>query len=100
MKVSDLYAIRAVVKAVAESIAEMQIGKAGTRLEDCKLHDTRFYYEGQYHDAIIYDRNQLHEGLTVPGPAIICEMDSTTLVLPGYQACVDPVGNLLINPVH
>lgn len=95
----EIVMIRAVVKAIAESIAEMHIGKAGTKLEDCKLHDTRFYYEGQYHDAIIYDRNLLHEGLTVPGPAILCEMDATTLVLPGYQACVDPVGNLLINPV-
>jgi N-methylhydantoinase A len=33
------------------------------------------------------------------GPAIVSEMDSTTVVLPGYSATVDSVGNLLIQPV-
>ena len=62
------------------------------------MHDSRFYYEGAWHDAPIYDRNLLHEGLEVPGPAIVVEMDSTTVILPGYAARVDSVGNLLINP--
>jgi N-methylhydantoinase A len=47
---------------------------------------------------VIYDRNKLHEGLEVPGPAIVGEMDSTTVILPGYRARVDAVGNLLIEP--
>ena len=32
------------------------------------------------------------------GPAIVTEMDSTTLVLPGHAATVHPSGSLLINP--
>ena len=40
-----------------------------------------------------------YPGLVVPGPSIVSEMDSTTVVLPGYEARVDSVGNLLINPV-
>jgi N-methylhydantoinase A len=94
----EILMIRAVVKAKAKSIAEMSIGQAGTTLDECKMHDTRFYYEGEHHDAIIFDRNKLHEGLEVPGPAIVSEMDSTTVVLPGYRARVDSVGNLLIEP--
>jgi N-methylhydantoinase A len=94
----EILMIRAVVKARAKAIADLHIGQAGSTLEECKLHDTRFYYEGAYHEAGIYDRNRLHEGLTVPGPAIISEMDSTTVVLPAYEARVDAVGNLLINP--
>jgi N-methylhydantoinase A len=94
----EILMIRAVVKARAKAIAERTIGEAGTALADCKLHDTRFYYEGEHHDAVIYDRNKLHEGLVVPGPAIVSEMDSTTVVLPGYSARVDSVGNLLIEP--
>ena len=74
----------------------LSIGQEGTTLADCKLHDSRFYYEGEHHDAIIYDRNKLHAGLEVTGPAIVSEMDSTTVVLPGYRARVDAVGNLLI----
>ncbi len=95
----EILMIRAVVKARAKAIAERTIGEAGTTLDDCKLHDTRFYYEGEHHDAVIYDRNKLHEGLVVPGPSIVSEMDSTTVVLPGYSARVDSVGNLLIEPV-
>lgn len=30
------------------------------------------------------------------GPCIISEMDSTTLVLPGFQAGIDSIGNILI----
>ena len=94
----EILMIRAVVKAKAKSIAEMTIGQAGTTLQECKLHDSRFYFEGEHHDAVIYDRNKVHEGLEVPGPAIVGEMDSTTVVLPGYRARVDSVGNLLIEP--
>jgi N-methylhydantoinase A len=61
------------------------------------VHGSRFYYEGQHYDAAIYDRGKLHEGLTVPGPAIVSEMDSTTVILPGYAARVDGIGNLLID---
>ncbi|MDJ0879770.1 MAG: hydantoinase/oxoprolinase family protein [Halieaceae bacterium] len=94
----EILMIRAVVKARAKAIAELTIGEVGTTLEECKLHDTSFYYEGKHHDAVIYDRNKLHEGLVVPGPSIVSEMDSTTVVLPGYSARVDSVGNLLIEP--
>ncbi len=94
----EILMIRAVVKAKAKAIAELSMGQEGTTLEDCKLHDTSFYYEGEHHDAVIYDRGKLHEGLVVPGPSIVSEMDSTTVVLPGYSARVDSVGNLLIEP--
>ena len=94
----EILMIRAVVKAKSSSIAAKVLGEAGSTLEDCKLHDTSFYWEGEHHDAVIYDRNKLHEDLVVPGPAIVSEMDSTTVVLPGYAARVDSIGNLLIEP--
>ena len=90
--------IRAIVSAPARSIAQVAVGKADANLEDCKIHDSRFYYEGESFEAAIYDRDLLHTGLVVPGPAIVGEMDSTTVILPGYEARVDEIGNLLINP--
>ena len=90
--------IRAVARAKAQSIGEHAIGDADANLADCEMHDTRFYFEGEWHAGKIYDRSKLHTDLVVPGPAIISEMDSTTVVLPGYAATVDTVGNLLINP--
>ncbi|MEM8564345.1 MAG: hydantoinase/oxoprolinase family protein [Pseudomonadota bacterium] len=94
----EILMIRAVVKARAKSIAELKSGQPGTTLEECRIHNSQFYYEGQWHDIDIYDRDRLHSGLVVPGPAIVGEMDSTTVVLPGFEARVDEVGNLLINP--
>ena len=94
----EILMIRAVARAQAQAIAESDVGDAGASLQDCEIQDTRFYSVGEWHAAKIYDRAKLQPGLVVPGPAIVLEMDSTTVVLPGYFAKVDLVGNLLINP--
>jgi N-methylhydantoinase A len=94
----EIVMIRAIVKAKSQAIAELVTGEAGTTLEDCKIQDSRFYYEGDWYDISIYARGKLHEGLTITGPAIINEMDSTTVILPTYEAKVDQQGNLIINP--
>jgi len=94
----ELVMIRAIVRAPARQIAEVAVGQADASLADCRVHDTKFYYEGQWRDAVIYDRTKMHAGLAVPGPSIVSEMDSTTVILPGYEARVDEIGNLLINP--
>ena len=95
----EIVMIRAIVKATSTLTAELrQVGDENFTLEDAKLHDTKFYVEQVWHDAVIYDRGKLGAGTVVNGPAIIVEMDSTTLVLPGHTATGDAVGNLLINP--
>ena len=43
--------------------------------------------------------SELRAGDVVPGPAIVVEMDSTTLVLPGHHATAHRSGSLLIEPV-
>lgn len=95
----EILMIRAVVKAKGGDIAERKLGEASLTLADCKVQDTRFFYNGAWHEGAIYNRSKLHPAIVVPGPAIVSEMDSTTVVLPGYQANIDHVGNLLINPV-
>ncbi len=63
-----------------------------------KLRDHELWMDGQLQPAIIYDRAKLRAGDRISGPAIIVEMDSTTLVESDCQATVDAVGNILINP--
>ncbi|MFM7783754.1 MAG: hydantoinase/oxoprolinase family protein, partial [Gammaproteobacteria bacterium] len=94
----EIVMLRAVVKQRARALPVLKLGREGTTLEEAKIHDTRIYHSGVWHAAPIYDRNLLHEGLVVPGPAIVQEMDSTTLLLPGHAARIDAVGNLLIEP--
>jgi N-methylhydantoinase A len=95
----EVVMIRAIVKAKSSLTADLkEVSDKKTKPKDAKLHDTRFYYEQEWHDAVIYDRGKLGIGTVITGPAIIVEMDSTTLILPEHAATVDKIGNLLINP--
>ncbi|SEF15096.1 N-methylhydantoinase A [Rhizobiales bacterium GAS191] len=51
---------------------------------------------GGFTECPIYDRERLGSGHHIAGPAILDQMDSTTLVLPGQAATVDPYLNLII----
>ncbi|MEY3986628.1 MAG: hypothetical protein RLZ59_2073 [Pseudomonadota bacterium] len=62
-----------------------------------KIRDHKLWMDGREQDAVIYDRAKLRAGDIIPGPAIVCEMDSTTLIESGCVATVDAVGNILIN---
>jgi N-methylhydantoinase A len=51
---------------------------------------------GEYVDCPIYDRYALSGGARFPGPAVVEEFDSTTVVHPGFGVTVDEHGNLII----
>ncbi len=95
----EIVMVRAIATAKSQQLPPPPMPDSSTTLADCKLTTSKIYYEGEYHETVIYDRRKLHQNITVTGPAIVSEMDSTTVVLPGYEAAVDNVGNLLINPV-
>ena len=96
----EIVMIRAIVKAKSSLTADLkEVSGKATDPKDAVIHDTKYYYEQEWHDAAIYDRGKLGVGTVITGPAIVSEMDSTTLILPGHAATVDKVGNLLINPV-
>ncbi len=95
----EIVIIRAIVKAKSSLTADLkEVSDKKTKPKDAKLHDTKFYHDQEWHDAVIYDRGKLGVGTVIAGPAIVVEMDSTTMILPGHAATVDTVGNLLINP--
>ena len=96
----EIVMIRAVVKAESSLSADLsQISEEATDIKAAAIHDTEVYVDQEWHDAIVYDRGKLGVNTVVGGPAIIVEMDSTTLILPDHAATVDKVGNLLINAV-
>lgn len=95
----EILMIRAVVAAETMLSADVSIADGKGDVKDAVVHGSRFFYEGSWYEADIYDRGHLGCGHVVTGPAIVSEMDSTTVILPGYEAAVDRVGNLLIEPV-
>ena len=64
-----------------------------------KLRDHEVWADGGLKPAVIYDRARLRAGDRIEGPAVVTEMDSTTLVLPGHEATVDRYGVILITPL-
>jgi N-methylhydantoinase A len=62
------------------------------------LNEHPIHVGGETVTANVYDRAKLRAGDVIAGPAIVTEMDSTTLVLPGHGAEVHASGSLLINP--
>ncbi len=54
--------------------------------------------DGKDLTATVYDRGKLRTGNKVKGPAIVVEMDSTSVILPKHTGTVDKVGCILIYP--
>ena len=95
----ELVNLRVIARAPRPEITERAFEGAGDSLAAAQLGRAPVRYAGVDHDAVLYARAKLSPGQVVPGPAIVMEMDSTTLILPGYDAAVDQVGNLLIRPL-
>ena len=65
------------------------------------MHGRRPVYfaeAGGFVDCPIFLRYELGGGAIVEGRAIVEEMDSTTVLHPGFRATADRYGNLLIEP--
>jgi N-methylhydantoinase A len=54
------------------------------------------YYQDRFLRTPIYNRKMLNSGTVLNGPAIIEQLDSTTVIFPDQQATVDDFGNILI----
>ena len=62
---------------------------------------TTLVFEGQEFDACpIWNRSSLKTGHVIVGPCVIEEMDSNTVIHPGYKCEIDGVGNILILEVE
>ena len=56
------------------------------------------YVEGAHRDVPVYDRARLVAGNVLEGPAIVMQLDSTTVLLPDHDGEIDAIGNILIRP--
>ena len=54
------------------------------------------FFENEAVNTAVYDRTALISGDVVKGPAIVEQLDSTTVVWPAQTATVDPYGNLML----
>ncbi|CAB1369548.1 5-oxoprolinase [Denitratisoma oestradiolicum] len=94
----ELVNLRAVVLGREPVVEAEALATGNADASAARIEETRIYADGAWHSGHIYDRNKLKSGNAVAGPAIVAQMDTTTLILPGYTGTVDRVGNILIRP--
>ncbi|KQZ15403.1 hydantoinase [Mesorhizobium sp. Root554] len=64
---------------------------------DAALREVRpVWYGGTWHDTPVYDREKLPLDAAIEGPAILEQMDCTTVMEPGDRAQSDADGNLVV----
>ena len=95
----ELVSLRAVVQGPEMVAALEATQKGGADACAAIVGETKIYYEGKHHAAHIYDRNKLMAGNRLTGAAIVTQMDTTTVILPGHVGEVDPVGTIFIRPL-
>jgi N-methylhydantoinase A len=95
----ELVNLRAVATGRPPTVSAPRLPAGGPDPSAARTGETKIYVDGGWAQAQLYDRAALAAGNVVAGPAVITEMDSTTLVLPGHAGTVDEVGSLLIRPV-
>ncbi|AZO35190.1 MAG: hydantoinase/oxoprolinase family protein [Mesorhizobium sp.] len=71
-------------------------GRAAT-LEEARREIRPVWYHGTWHDTPVYAREKLPFDAVIEGPAILEQMDATTVLEPGDQARSDADGNIIID---
>ncbi len=90
--------LRAVLQGKPTKVKAPELKRGGPDPKAAVVAEHKIYADGKMRKAKIYDRAKLKAGNKVAGPAVVMEMDSTTVILPGHTGSVDRFGNILINP--
>jgi len=94
----EIVNLRAVALGIAFDLPAAPLPEGDGNPIAAKLRDHEVWIDGQMRPAVIYDRARLRAGDVIPGPAVVVEMDATTLIEHDCAGTVDAVGNILINP--
>jgi len=96
----ELVTVRATVTGPRPDVTTPPLEHGGPDASAARTGTTPIWVDGGHADADLYDRTLLRAGNVLAGPAVVVEMDSTTLVLPGHTATVHASGSLLIRPTE
>ncbi len=95
----EIVNVRAVALGVAFDLPAPRLSAGDGNPAAAKLRVHEVWIDGAMRPAAIYERAKLRAGDKISGPAIVIEMDATTLIEHDCCGTVDAVGNILINPV-
>ncbi len=96
----ELVNLRAIVEGRQTSVHPEHIPQGREDPSGARIGTTPIWVEGGEREAALYDRAGLQARNRIAGPAIVTEMDSTTLILPDCVGEIDIHGNILIRPAQ
>ena len=94
----ELVNLRAVAQGKGITVKRPKIARGTASAKAAVVGRQRTYMEGKDYTALVYDRALIKAGNRIAGPAIVMEMDATTVILPKHHGQVDAYGNILIYP--
>jgi len=89
------------MRVVGPSGASYRTPSEGEQREEARaaqVDTMAMYVDGHWRQAPVYDRQRLHAGNGVAGPALITEYSATTVVPADFVARVDRQHNLVLRP--
>ena len=95
----EIVTLRAIVQGEETVIAAGTLEEGGEDPQDAVVATANVYMDNREQEAKIYDRSKLKSGNRIVGPAIVTEMDSTTLILSEHAGGVDKFGTIVIRPI-
>jgi N-methylhydantoinase A len=71
---------------------------SGRKVEEARTGSRKVFFGNEHGllDCAIYRRDRLESGHKISGPAIVDQLDTTTVIHPEQQATVDDYRNLLV----
>ena len=94
----EFVSLRAVVHGKGVNITRQKSAMGKSDPSGAAVGKQKVFMEGRDYTAIVYDRAKLKAGARIAGPAIVMEMDSTSVILPKHTGLVDAYANILIYP--
>jgi N-methylhydantoinase A len=76
--------------------ALLEAGGRTSRVEGAMIGERKVFADGRWRTAHVFDRVKLPIGARIEGPAVIQQIDATTIVDAAAVATVDAIGNLRI----
>lgn len=94
----ELVNLRAVVQGRPAVVKAQSVERGDGDPGRAAVGEQEIFVDNEERAATIYERARLRAEDNLIGPAIVLEMDSTTLILPQHVGSVDDLGNILIRP--
>ena len=96
----EIVTLRAIVQGAETFVAAGTLPEGDEDPSEAVVATAQVYMDSREQVAKIYDRSKLKSGNRIVGPAIVTEMDSTTLILSDHAGDVDQFGTIIIRPIN